>query len=119
MKIRDAVAAMQVCVFLFGVAWLDRVFEGYRVPPLVAEVHKPDADAQSLDEGDQDVINLTVPPLPFVSSNYVSAFPQVSTRSHAAIFDPSPSTNVTLMPHTLARRLPVPCFAASCSATSW
>jgi hypothetical protein len=49
-----ALAAIQVCLFLFGTAWLDRTFEGYHVPPMVAEVHKPDADALNLDDGQDD-----------------------------------------------------------------
>ena len=106
-KLRDALAAIQVCGFLFGTAWLDRAFEEYHVPPLVAEVHKPDAATLLPDDGEQAVINLTVPlQLPPVS-NFVSASPQISDRSFAAIFDTSPSANVPLMLHMLARRMPV------------
>jgi hypothetical protein len=110
MRRADALATIQICLLLLGIAWLDRAFEGHYVPPLVAEVHRPDADVQSPDDGEQDVPNLTVPTLPFVP-NFVAAFPQISTRSHAAIFDMSPIASVTLMLQALARRLPVPYVA--------
>jgi hypothetical protein len=74
----DVIAAIQVALFLFGSAWLDRAFEGYHVPPLVAEVHKqPDADAPSLDDGDQDIVGLTVPQASMpIGNRFVHAEPQ-------------------------------------------
>jgi hypothetical protein len=59
------------------------------------------------DDGEQTVIDLTVaPPLPFVP-NFDSVWPQVSTRTHAALFDTTPSTNVPLMLRALERRFPI------------
>jgi hypothetical protein len=62
MKPSDLFATLQVTLFLLGSAWLDRAFEGYRVPSVVAEYHKqPDAAAPSMDDGDQALVKLTVP----------------------------------------------------------
>lgn len=102
MKRAGVIAAIQVCVFLFGVAWLDRTFEGYHVPPLMAEFHKPDADEPNIDDGEQPVTNLTVPPVPPIP-NFVSAFPQMSERTHAALFDTSRGTNILLLDALAAR----------------
>ncbi len=87
-------------------AWLDRTFEGYHVPPLVAEFHKaPDVDAPRLEDGEQDAINLTVPPIPTLS-NRVAQFTQVP-RIRSIVDDSPLGTNPALMAHIAARRMPV------------
>jgi hypothetical protein len=99
MKLRDAIVAIQVCAFLFGVAWLDRAFEGYHVPPLVAEVHKPDADAQILDDGEQDVANLVVPQLPYMPRLVAGGFNQFVEQPPAWFRAPSHTLVTILTPY--------------------
>jgi hypothetical protein len=67
-----------IVVALF-VAWLERAFEDYHVPSVVAEYHKqPDAAAPGMDDGDQAQVNLTVPPAPSmpIGNRWVNAGPQ-------------------------------------------
>jgi hypothetical protein len=92
MKVREALAAIQVCLFLLGAAWLDRTFDAYRehVPTFVAEYHKPDHLAPSLEDGEQDVVNLTVPQLPRVPLPFMAGGNQFVEQEPSWILGTAP-----------------------------
>jgi hypothetical protein len=82
-------AALSVCLFLFGTAWLDGAFEGYHVPPMVAEYRKPDAAAPTLNDGEQPVIKLTVPQLPFMPRHITAGFNQYEEQPPSFVRGPT------------------------------
>jgi hypothetical protein len=88
MKRTDALAAIQVCLFLLGTAWLDRAFEGYHGPRFVAEFHKPHADAPSIDDGEQEAANLMLPQLRRVPSFVTGGFNQCVEQSQPFVSKP-------------------------------
>jgi hypothetical protein len=107
MKPSEAIAALQVALFLLGTAWFDRAFDGCHVPPLAAEVHKPVADALSWDDGDQDPVNLTMPQASVpIGNRFVHAEPQ---NYHDTLQDDSwrMGTPLVMLQHMAARRMPV------------
>jgi hypothetical protein len=54
MKIRDALAAIQVCLFLLGTSWLDGVFKVEELPKFVPEMHATEKAAIQFDDGQDD-----------------------------------------------------------------
>jgi hypothetical protein len=98
MKLRNALVALRVCIFLLGVAWLQGVFERYHVPPLAAEMRKPD-DAHALhfdDDGHAEVVPSLLelpPPMPRLVTGGFNQF----VEQPPAWFRASPSFLVTTL----------------------
>jgi hypothetical protein len=77
MKLCNALVALQVCIFLLGVAWLQGVFERYHVPTLAAEMRKPyDAHALHSDDDGRAEVVPTLPELPFMPRLVTGGFNQ-------------------------------------------
>jgi hypothetical protein len=51
---RGALAAIQVCLFLLGTAWLDGVFKVEELPKFVPEIHATERAAIIFDDGQDD-----------------------------------------------------------------
>jgi hypothetical protein len=86
----DVLIAIRVCLFLLGPAAFDRAFEVYHAPPLVAECHKkPDAAALSFDDGEQPVVNLTVPQLHFMPRHFTAGPGQYAEQPESFVRGPT------------------------------
>jgi hypothetical protein len=54
MRMRAALAAIQVCIFLLGTSWLDGVFKVEELPKFVPEIHATEKAALQFDDGQDD-----------------------------------------------------------------